>query len=61
MNKDEREALIESLREVRESGAVNMMLKSDVVYELYEMGKDWSAEQISSMDGKTYISLLEEI
>ena len=38
MNKDEREALVEALREVRESGAVNMMLKSDVVYELYEMG-----------------------
>lgn len=61
MNKDERGALIESLREVRESGTVNMMFKSDVVYELYEMGKDWSAEQISSMDEKTYISLLEEI
>ena len=32
MNKDERESLVEYLREVRESEAVNMMFNSDVVY-----------------------------
>ena len=61
INEEERAEIVSNVREVRDSGAVNMLDKSGVVNELYNAGYDFSAEQIGSMNADDYVEILKEI
>lgn len=61
MNKDDRQDVINALRQVRDDGHVNMFDRQGVVRELFALGKDFSAETIRDVDFNSYIGLLEEI
>lgn len=61
MNKSDKVEIVQNLREVRDSGAVNMLDKSGVVNELCNAGYDFSAEQVGNMSPHEYIETLKEI
>ena len=61
MNESDKMEIVQNLREVRDSGAVNMFDKSGVVNELYNAGYDFSVEQVESMNANKYIEILKEI
>lgn len=61
INKERRAEIVSNLREVRDSGAVNMFDRSGVVNELCNAGYDFSAEQVGNMSPHEYIETLREI
>lgn len=61
MNKDDRQDVINALRQVRDDGHVNMFDKQGVVRELIAIDEYLSAEIVTNADPSTYIGLLESI
>lgn len=56
-----REELVQDLREVRDSGLVNMFDRRGVIEVLEGFGYDDSATKVSEMKAEEYLEVLEEI
>ena len=56
-----REELVQDLREVRDSGLVNMFDRRGVIEVLEGFGYDDSATKVSEMEAEEYLEVLEEI